>query len=46
MRGQLMLWDISVDLAAKIQAEIEAGVQVFYHFCGTPLPMYKFRRSD
>lgn len=39
MHGQLMLWNISVDLSAKIKAEREAGVQVFYHFCGAPLSM-------
>lgn len=38
---QLRLWDLTVDIAAKIKAEKAAGVQIFYHFCGKPLPMYK-----
>lgn len=37
---QLTLWNISVDLIAKIKAEREAEVRVFYHFCGVSLPMY------
>lgn len=40
MHRQLTLWNISVDLIAKIKAEREADVRVFYHFCGVPLPMY------
>lgn len=39
MRGQLRLWDVSIDLTAKIQAEKQAGVQVFYHFLGVPLSL-------
>lgn len=40
MIGQLTLWDLpKVDLGAKIKAEKEAGVTVFYHFCGKPLPL-------
>lgn len=36
---QLRLWDLSVDLAKKIQEEKKAKVSVFYHFCGEPLLM-------
>jgi hypothetical protein len=36
--GQLRLWDPpKIDLTAKIKAELEAGVTVFYHFRGVPL---------
>jgi hypothetical protein len=40
MYKQLTLWDLTVDIAGKIKAEKKAGVQVKYHFCGRPLPMY------
>jgi len=40
MRGQLRLWSFPVKLAEKLKAEKEAEAQVFYHFCGNPLPMY------
>lgn len=47
MHRQLRLWDISViDLMAKIKAEKEAGVEVFYNFCGSPLPMRGTRKAD
>lgn len=38
--GQLRLWDLTVDLAAKIRAEKAAHVEVCYNFRGKPLPMY------
>ena len=41
MTNQLQLWDLRIDLAKKIKAEKQAGAQIFYHFCGRPLPMYK-----
>lgn len=34
---QLRLWGTWIDLTAKLIAEREAGVQVFYHFCGKPI---------
>lgn len=40
MHRQLKLWGVSIDLTAKIKAEKEAGVKVFYHFCGVPLFMH------
>lgn len=40
MHLQLTLWDLTVDIAGKIREEKAAGKQVFYHFCGRPLPMY------
>lgn len=40
MTGQLQLWALRVDLAAQIKAEKKAGLGIFYHFCGKPLPMY------
>jgi hypothetical protein len=45
MRGQLRLWDIpAVNLTAKIKAEREAGLDVFYHFRGEPLTMQSSRK--
>lgn len=41
MYRQLTLWDLTVDIFGKIQAEKAEGVQVFYHFNGKALPMYK-----
>lgn len=42
---QLRLWDIpKVNLTAKIKAEREAGVDVSYHFRGTPLAMQSSRK--
>jgi hypothetical protein len=41
MHRQLRLWSISIDLAAKLKAEKKRNVKVFYHFCGTPLPMHR-----
>lgn len=41
MSIQLRLWELpKVNLTAKIKAEKEAGMQVFYHFRGTPLTMW------
>lgn len=42
MHGQLKFWTTltQVDLPAKIKAEKEAGLGIFYHFCGKPLPMH------
>lgn len=40
MQLSLWFWDFRViDLAEKIKAEKEAGVEVFYHFRGRPLLM-------
>jgi hypothetical protein len=36
---QLTLWDMAVDIAAKIRKEKAEKVEVRYHFCGQPLPM-------
>lgn len=36
---QLTLWDLTIDLDAKLKDERARGVKVFYHFCGTPLVM-------
>ena len=41
MPRQLTLWDLTVDIAGKIKAEKKTGKQVFYHFNGKPLPMFK-----
>lgn len=38
---QLMLWDLTVDIAAKLFREKKAKVPIFYHFNGKPLPMRK-----
>jgi hypothetical protein len=45
MHRQLMLWSIVIDLAAKLKAEKQANVKVFYHFCGVPLPMHNTQRT-
>lgn len=37
---QLTLWDLTVDIAAKIRQEKADKVEVKYHFCGKPLSMY------
>jgi hypothetical protein len=39
MYRQLMLWDMTVDIAAKLLSEKKNKVKVFYHFRGTPLFM-------
>jgi hypothetical protein len=39
---QLKLWgEVWIDLTSKIKTEKEAGVKVFYHFNGVPLPMFR-----
>lgn len=41
MYRQLTLWNLTVDISGKIKAEKASGKEVFYHFNGEPLPMYK-----
>lgn len=38
---QLRLWYDTIDFWGKLKQEKADNVQVFYHFCGTPLPMVK-----
>jgi hypothetical protein len=41
MPRQLTLWDLTVDICGKIKQEKRDGVQIFYHFNGVALPMFK-----